>query len=189
MRSLALRPGSLGVPRLRAANQSSCVGEQNCQCAPRRMETRNGRRSIALRDYQLSAPTSSFGRGCAACAAHDDAGPAKGRHMPLYYSRSCREGAEPPRPPGRYRGEDTARVRFIDGWIMPLLLRGKCRRSTTTGCSSSALANAAQARLAAWARDVNNRSASSAEELANPAYAQQTLQCVLTRRRRSCRPR
>ena len=64
-----------------------------------------------------------------------------------------------------------------------------CRRSTTTGCSSSALANAAQARLAAWARDVNNRSASSAEELANPAYAQQTLQCVLTRRRRSCRPR
>ena len=27
--------------------------------------------------------------------------------------------------PGRYRGEDTARVRFIDGWVMPSLLRGK----------------------------------------------------------------
>jgi hypothetical protein len=26
---------------------------------------------------------------------------------------------------GRYRGEDTARVRFIDGWVMPSLLRGK----------------------------------------------------------------
>jgi hypothetical protein len=43
------------------------------------------------------------------------------------------------------------------------------------------LAIAAQVELAAWARDVNNRSASSAEELANPAYPQQTLQHVLTK--------
>ena len=43
------------------------------------------------------------------------------------------------------------------------------------------LAIATQVELAAWARDVNNRSASSAEELANPAYPQQTLQHVLTK--------
>jgi hypothetical protein len=43
------------------------------------------------------------------------------------------------------------------------------------------LATAAQVELAAWARDVNNRSASSAEELANPAYPQQTLRYLLTK--------
>ena len=87
--------------------------------------------------------------------------------------------------PGRYRGEDTARVRFIDGWVMPSLLRGKLPtehddRMLFLGPKAT-LAIAAQVELAAWARDVNNRSASSAEELANPAYPQQTLQYVLTK--------
>ena len=49
------------------------------------------------------------------------------------------------------------------------------------------LATAAQVELAAWARDVNNRSASSAEELAIPAYPQQTLRYVLTKT--ACVPR
>ena len=87
--------------------------------------------------------------------------------------------------PGRYRGEDTARVRFIDGWVMPSLLRGKLPtvhddRMLFLGPKAT-LAIAAQVELAAWARNVNNRSASSAEELLNPAYPQQTLQYVLTK--------
>ena len=87
--------------------------------------------------------------------------------------------------PGRYRGEDTARVRFIDGWVMPSLLRGKLPTEHDDKMlflgPKATLAIAAQVELAAWARDVNNRSASSAEELANPAYPQQTLQYVLTK--------
>jgi hypothetical protein len=76
-------------------------------------------------------------------------------------------------------------VRFIDGWVMPSLLRGKLPtvhddKMLFLGPKTT-LAIAAQVELAAWARDVNNRSASSAEELANPAYQQQTLQYVLTK--------
>jgi hypothetical protein len=68
---------------------------------------------------------------------------------------------------------------------MPSLLRGKLPtehddRVLFLGPKAT-LAIAAQVELAAWARDVNNRSASSAEELANPAYPQQTLQHVLTK--------
>jgi hypothetical protein len=76
-------------------------------------------------------------------------------------------------------------VRFIDGWVMPSLLRGKLPtvhddKMLFLGPKAT-LAIAAQVELAAWARDVNNRSASSAEEIANPAYPQQTLQYVLTK--------
>jgi hypothetical protein len=68
---------------------------------------------------------------------------------------------------------------------MPSLLRGKLPtvhddRMLFLGPKAT-LAIAAQVELAAWARDVNNRSASSAEELLNPAYPQQTLQYVLTK--------
>ena len=64
-------------------------------------------------------------------------------------------------------------MRFIDGWVMPSLLRGKLPtehddRVLFLGPKAT-LAIAAQVELAAWARDVNNRSASSVEELANPA--------------------
>ena len=87
--------------------------------------------------------------------------------------------------PGRYRGDDTARVRFIEGWVMPSLLRGKLPREHDDRMlflgPKATLATAAQVELAAWARDVNNRSASSAEELANPAYPQQTLRYLLTK--------
>ena len=92
-------------------------------------------------------------------------------------------------------------MRFIDGWVMPSLLRGKLPtehddmmlflgpKATLAIATQVALflgpkatsAIATQVALAAWARDVNNRSASSAEELANPAYPQQTLQHVLTK--------
>ena len=99
----------------------------------------------------------------------------------------------------------TAHVRFIDGRVMPSLLRGKLPtvhddrmlflgpkatlaiaaqvelflgpKATLAIATQVALflgpkatsAIATQVELAAWARDVNNRSASSVEELANPA--------------------
>jgi hypothetical protein len=93
--------------------------------------------------------------------------------------------------PGPYRGDDTARVRVIEGWVMPSLLRGKLPREHDGRMlflgPKATLATAAQVELAAWARDVNNRSASSAEELAIPAYPQQTLRYVLTKM--ACVPR
>ena len=88
--------------------------------------------------------------------------------------------------PGRYNTEDTARSRFIDGWVMPALMRGKLPHGHDDTMlflgPKAALAKSTQLALMAWARDVNTRYTSSPEELANPSlYKQQTLRYVLTK--------